>query len=127
MRETQGRWPNGQGGAKGRGCIGEQMKARSESRLLVHPSAGHGEYMHITPESAGWEHLSFAARRMTAGETWKETTGSSEYGLVILGGVCRIESTRGSWERIGRRPNVFQGMPYALYLPAETEFTVQAI
>jgi 5-deoxy-glucuronate isomerase len=29
--------------------------------------------------------------------------------------------------RIGRRPNVFSGMPYALYLPPGTELTVEAL
>jgi 5-deoxy-glucuronate isomerase len=103
------------------------MKARPESPLLVHPSAEQGEYIRITPESAGWEHLSFAARRMKTGEVWQGHTGSSEYGFVILGGVCRIESSRGQWERAGRRPDVFHGMPYALYLPPQTDFRIQAI
>lgn len=83
--------------------------------------------MRITPDLAGWEHLSFAARRMTKGERWRHGTGQSEYGLVVLGGVCAIESSRGSWPRVGRRPDVFQGMPYALYVPRETEFCVTAL
>jgi 5-deoxy-glucuronate isomerase len=81
----------------------------------------------VTPESAGWEHLHFAARRMRAGEAWKGHTGDCEYGLVVLGGVCAVESSRGNWEKIGRRPDVFHGMPYALYLPRETEFNVTAL
>ena len=103
------------------------MKTRSESRLLVRPSSDRGEYLRVTPASAGWGHLSFAARRMAHGQTWQEETGASEYGLVILGGSCRIDSSRGSWDRVGRRPDVFHGMPYALYLPPETEFSVTAL
>jgi len=97
------------------------------SSLLLHPSASEGEYMSITPQSAGWEHLSFGARRLARNTSWKGYTGDSEYGLVILGGVCAIESSRGEWPRLGRRPNVFQGMPYALYLPRQTEFAVTAL
>ena len=82
--------------------------------------------MRVTPESAGWEHLHFAARRMRQGESWRGNTGGFEYGLVVLGGVCAIESSRGAWSRVGRRPDVFHGMPHALYLPRETEFTVTA-
>ena len=103
------------------------MAALRESRLLVHPRATQGEYVHITPETAGWEHLHFAARRMKQGETWQDHTADFEYGLVILGGVCSVESSGGSWKRVGRRPDVFHGMPYALYLPRATPFTVTAL
>src|SRR5690242_16312831 len=103
------------------------MKTGSESRLLIHPHSTSGEYIRITPEKAGWEHLSFAARKMAQGEVWTARTGHSEYGLVILGGVCAIKSSRGKWDRVGRRPDVFHGMPYALYLPRGTEFEVTAL
>ena len=64
---------------------------------------------------------------MTQGQTWVASTGESEYGLVLLAGRCTIESSRGKWENIGRRPSVFVGMPYALYLPPGTDFRVQAL
>jgi len=80
----------------------------------------------VTPPDAGWEHLNFAARRMVKGEGWRQATGPHEYGLVILGGVCSVESSRGHW-KMGRRPDVFHGMPYALYLPCDTEFTLSAL
>jgi 5-deoxy-glucuronate isomerase len=44
----------------------------------------------------------------------------------MLGGRCSVESSCGSWKSIGKRPNVFAGMPYALYLPIRTNFTVIA-
>lgn len=81
----------------------------------------------MTPERAGWEHLHFAARKMNQGEMWMERTGDCEFGFVVLGGVCAVNSSRGKWERVGRRPDVFHGMPYALYLPRETEFTFTAL
>lgn len=81
--------------------------------------------MRVTPAKAGWDLLHFAARRMRRGERWSDETGENEYGLVILGGVCSLRSSRGEWLRIGRRLDVFQGMPYTLYLPRRTEFTVE--
>jgi 5-deoxy-glucuronate isomerase len=102
------------------------MKSQQSSPLLIRPRATHGEYLRVTPESAGWDHLQFSARRMKRGEQWEASTGDFEHGLVILGGVCRVQSSRGEWPKIGRRPNVFSGMPYALYLPAQTAFTVTA-
>ena len=44
----------------------------------------------------------------------------------MLGGRCSISSSRGDWTGIGRRANVFAGMPHALYLPIATNFTVTA-
>jgi len=93
--------------------------------LHVRPRSEAGEYVRVTPESAGWEHLGFAARLLNRGENWTAHTGDFEYGLVILGGCCDVESSRGNWAGIGRRPNVFAGMPYALYLPSQTSFTVR--
>jgi 5-deoxy-glucuronate isomerase len=63
---------------------------------------------------------------MAAGEVWEHETGPCEYGLVILGGSCSIDSCAGSWPAVGRRPDVFHGMPSALYLSRDTKFRVQA-
>lgn len=99
----------------------------NQSHLLIHSSVDSSEYIHITSEKAGWEALNFAARRMQTGQQWQHQTGDAEYALVILGGVCSVRSSRGEWLNIGRRPDVFSGMPYTLYLPRHTEFTVAAI
>ena len=64
------------------------------SSLLLHPSASEGEYVSVTPQNAGWEHLSFGARRLARNTSWQGHTGDSEYGFVILGGVCAVKSSR---------------------------------
>lgn len=97
------------------------------SPLLVRTTSDTGEYVRVTPQSAGWAQLHFAARRMNRGETFAGRTGDCEYGFVVLGGVCAVQSSRGSWKQIGRRQDVFHGMPYALYLPRETDFSVAAL
>lgn len=97
------------------------------SPLLVSPIDEQDEYIRITPAIAGWQHLSFAARKMRGGASWHHQTGEAEMALVVLGGVCRVISNRGEWDMVGRRSDVFHGMPYALFLPPETEFTLQAI
>jgi 5-deoxy-glucuronate isomerase len=94
--------------------------------LLVPPSFNHDEYIHVTPQSAGWDHLSFAARQMKRGGTWNFETHDNELALVVLGGVCEITSNVGKWADVGRRPNVFRGMPYTLFLPPGTRFSVEA-
>ena len=102
------------------------MSKLTSSPLQILPKSQTGEYLRVTPDTAGWEHLSFAARSMKRDEEWEAVTGESEYGLVILGGVCSVSSSRGNWPVVGRRPDVFSGMPYALYLPPKTQFCVTA-
>jgi 5-deoxy-glucuronate isomerase len=63
---------------------------------------------------------------MNHGEVWHFETHENELALVVLGGTCEITSNIGKWADVGRRPNVFSGMPYTLYLPPETRFTVEA-
>ena len=98
----------------------------SQSKLLVQPDHSKEEYIHVDPKSAGWEHLSFAVRNLRQNNTWKLETGDYEYALVVLGGTCKVETSRGSWNKIGRRPDVFHGMPYTLYVPRHTKVEVQA-
>ena len=94
--------------------------------LLVKPTEDGPEYHHLTSEDAGWEWLHFGARKMQRGQSWQYQTGNNELGLVILGGHCSVESSCGNWKNIGQRKNVFDGKPYALYLPRNCSFTVVA-
>jgi 5-deoxy-glucuronate isomerase len=96
------------------------------SRLLFSPQFKHPEYIRVTPTAAGWDYLHFAARQMKGGEGWAFDTGECELALVLLGGVCKVDSNRGRWDRVGHRENVFAGMPFTLYLPRQTRFTVTA-
>jgi 5-deoxy-glucuronate isomerase len=66
-------------------------------------------------------------RRLAAGGMWEHETGDCEAAVVVLGGRCTVRSNRGDWAAIGRRPTVFAGMPYALYLPRRTAFTLTAL
>ncbi len=77
-------------------------------------------------ESFGFEHLSFQVRKLTKGEIYPSQTENNELALVVLGGRCSVESSQGNWQQIGERANVFDGMPYALYLPVSTRFAVMA-
>jgi 5-deoxy-glucuronate isomerase len=96
------------------------------SPLLISPGFDWEDYIRVTPATAGWEHLHFAARHMQSGTIWQHQTGEDEVALVVLGGTCRVTSNRGDWLNIGRRPDVFHGMPFTLYLPPQTVFSVEA-
>lgn len=92
------------------------------SRLLMEPGSFAG-----TRNSFGFEHLSFGTRKLARGESFAADTGGNELALVMLGGVCSVESSEGSWAEVGGRPNVFAGRPHTLYLPVGTAFQVSAV
>ena len=97
------------------------------SPLLVKPDLGQDEFMHLTPAQAGWELIHFSARRLRRGQTWSFDTTEHELVLVPLSGAVAVHSNRGSWPQVGRRPAVFHGMPYTLYLPRRTQLQVTAL
>jgi 5-deoxy-glucuronate isomerase len=81
----------------------------------------HGNWVQVTPESAGWRYLSFGVRE----GSFAGTTGPAEIALVILGGSCQVTAEGERWE-LGGRADVFGGMPSALYLPRDTAYAVEA-
>jgi len=90
------------------------------------PQGGTGERVALTPESVGFEYLSFSAWALAAGETISGQTGGDELGIVILGGRFTVHSSAGSWRHVGVRAHVFDGLPTALYLPIGTSYTITA-
>lgn len=111
----------------------QQERHYTAENMLVHPlstPAGQGEesglILDVTPEMAGWDYISFQARRLNTGEQWSFETGENELALINLSGVYSVESSRGSWDNIGGRKTVFESAAHALYLPRRTSFTVTA-
>lgn len=88
---------------------------------------GTGVFAEVSAQQAGWQYLNMAARRLNRGQRWQGTTGECEYLHVILGGVCQIHTSRGDFLNLGRRPDVFSGMPHALYLSRRIDFEVEAL
>lgn len=89
------------------------------SRLLVSRESLDNRHAYF-----GFEFLSFENRRLRAGERYEGGTGDNELAVVMLGGVCSVESSRGRWSFIGGRRTVFDGMPSTLYLSVRTDFSV---
>jgi 5-deoxy-glucuronate isomerase len=72
----------------------------------------------------GFEYLAFENVLLRAGGKRGGQTGERELALVVLGGRCSVDSSRGEWMNFGARAHVFDGKPYTLYLPPKTQFTV---
>lgn len=104
------------------------MRQYTADNLVIHPgtSPDPDVITEVTPETAGWETIHFQSRRLAAGASWSFETGPHELALVVLGGTLDVTSDKGVWRWLGRRTDVFAGLPYALYLPRNTGFTVTA-
>lgn len=99
------------------------------SELLIKPAANGaaGTLMQVQPEATGFEYLTFEVERLAAGKSHAAETDGNELGIVVLAGQCTVISSRGTWENIGGRAHVFNGMPWAVYLPVNTQFAVTAV
>jgi 5-deoxy-glucuronate isomerase len=86
-----------------------------------------GSVVKVTPESAGWDYVGFEVFRLEAGQTLEQQTGDWEVCLVLLSGRCRVSTDKDEWRNIGERESVFDGAPWAVYLPPRTPYCVEAM
>jgi len=93
------------------------------SRQLA--EGGSGEIFQLSRREAGWEWMSFSVRRLQPGESYSAATSGEEAAFVLLGGQCDADWGQGR-RAIGKRKNVFDGLPYALYLPTGNRVTFTA-
>ena len=101
----------------------------SDRSVLVHslnlPPERAGVLLNLPRQNANWEWMSFAVRRLRPGEVLHTRTEQEEAALVLLGGSCVGDWGEGKIQ-LGRRKNVFDGLPYTLYLPAHSNASVVA-
>jgi 5-deoxy-glucuronate isomerase len=89
--------------------------------LLVHPDPAGAQI-----KTFGFEYLGFRALRLGPGQTIEEDIAGRELAIVVLGGTCSVSSSSGDFPSVGARRDVFSGLPYTLYLPIETHFSLTA-
>lgn len=96
--------------------------------LLVLPSTNSHDpdlILSVTPDSAGWEFISFQVRQLGAGKEWSFQSGENELAVILLSGAISVRSTRGNWYGLERK-DVWTSAATALYLPRNTELTIVA-
>ena len=88
----------------------------------------------ITPESAGWKYVGFEVFMLNSGDSLKQMTGVREVCLVLVSGKANVKSLHKAWENLGERLTVFGSNyvsegepPYAVYIPDNDEFEVEAL
>ncbi len=101
----------------------------SESIVHVHslnlPPQKAGEILQLPRQRAGWEWMSFFVRRLQPGDVFRTRSDNEEAVFVFLGGTCHADWGQGI-QPVGKRKNVFDGLPYTLYLPAQSEVSFTA-
>lgn len=92
----------------------------SSQPLIVHSQrftdGRSGELLNFSRESVQWEWMSMSVRRMAPGESHEAVMRLEEGAFVLLGGRCSADWGAGA-KTIGLRKNVFDGLPYCVYLP----------
>ena len=87
--------------------------------LLVKAKVDTPEIVTVTPQSAGWRYVGFAAYRLRPGESFAlATKPTDEVCIVVLSGIVTVSAGDQTWRDIGGRKSVFEDRaPYAVYLP----------
>lgn len=99
------------------------------ARLKVpsHEPDEEGNLVCITPETAGWSHVGFEVYALGRGASLCRETGDREACLVFLSGRAGVVTRELRWENVGERKTVFEGPPFAVYVPADDRFEVEAL
>ena len=95
--------------------------------LLVKGRPEGREIVTVTPRSAGWKYVGFAAYRLGVGESISVDQPDDELCIVVLAGTVTVTWRDQGWREIGERGDVFEDRaPYAVYLPAGDGVAVTA-
>jgi 5-deoxy-glucuronate isomerase len=96
------------------------------SRLRVRPRGETGHVQSVTPKSAGWTYVGFDLYKLGEGETLAAETHDREVCLVWVSGKANASAGGHDFGELGRRMTPFDGEPYALYVPAGSDWKITA-
>lgn len=96
------------------------------SRLLMKPDTGNGLVARVTPASAGWRYVGFDLHHLAPGDTASGSSGDRELCLVFVSGKGAASAGGRALGAMGERMSPFEGKPWSVYLPADTDWSVTA-
>jgi 5-deoxy-glucuronate isomerase len=91
--------------------------ALAPDELRLRPGAN-GAGLAVDPERAGWRYLSFRSVALAAGEVLDIGADDRELAVVTISGGGAVVEVDGARLELHLRPDAFDGMPSAAYLPA---------
>lgn len=97
------------------------------SSLLVKPQSGASGLVHrITPESVPWSYVGFQVFDLTSHQELSRESHGCELCVVLLSGTASVSAAGCEFGSIGERQSVFEGKPFAVYVPARCEVRIRA-
>lgn len=90
----------------------------------LRPGASPGRILHVTPASAGWEHLEMAVVDVTADAPWSGLEDDRETAVVAQSGAGRV--TAGGRTVELSRTSVFEQLSPIVYLPPGTAYRIES-
>lgn len=80
----------------------------------------------ITPQTAGWQYVSFAVYHLSKGQTLYGSANGRETALIVVSGIGEAELNGQPVGQIGERLSVFEDKAaYALYLSEDANYQVE--
>ena len=96
-------------------------------KLLVKGAANGRNIVSVTPQSAGWTYVGFAAYRLARGDSIAINTEQRELCIVVLCGTVSVSAGGEVWREIGERKSVFDSQsPYSVYVPGGQMVSISA-
>lgn len=97
------------------------------NKLLVKSRPG-WEIVSVTPASAGWNYVGFAAYRLQPGDSVAFNDPAREACLVVLSGQARVQAGTIDCGELGGRVSVFDDRaPDAVYVPNDCKISAVAL
>lgn len=92
-----------------------------------HPPNENNRTQHITPGSAGWDHVGFEVYELQTGQRLDMPASDNEVCLVLVAGKATITTPSLTFENIGERMDPFERIkPYAVYITKGEKYSVVA-
>jgi 5-deoxy-glucuronate isomerase len=100
--------------------------------LLIRPQTEeiNGLYrpIHVTPQSAGWQYVTFSVYHLRRGQTLAGAADGKETALVVLSGVGEADLDGRSVGHVGERLSVFEEQAsYTLYLGEYSSYRIRCM
>ncbi|RQH01562.1 5-deoxy-glucuronate isomerase [Paraburkholderia dinghuensis] len=95
--------------------------------LLVKAAREGQTIARVTPLTAGWHYVGFAAYRLSEADVVYVYDKERESCIVVLTGAVDVEADGERWSSLGSRDSVFEdAAPFAVYVPPGVKATVRA-
>jgi 5-deoxy-glucuronate isomerase len=98
------------------------------ANLKISPASrtgpAHLRNLAITPKSADWTYVGFELLNLKAGESHTAQTGNREVCAVFISGKGTITCDGSALGTLGERMSPFDGPAWSIYMPPETEWTI---